>query len=86
MDRRQQPWQTDAKTLRPPILGHGRARSGRRPRWDRACDPYALGPDVKVSTPSTLIMCPFGASPDFAAHVDNTEVEPQVAVNPTTPG
>jgi hypothetical protein len=48
-------------------------------------DPYALGLDLKVSTASTLTTCPFGASPDFAAPVDNTEVEPQVAVDPTDP-
>ena len=29
--------------------------------------------------------CPFGASPDFAAAYNNTEVEPQVAVNPLDP-
>ena len=49
--------------------------------------PYALGTDVNVSTPlsSTLTSCPFGASADFAAAYDSTEVEPQVAVNPTDP-
>ena len=35
--------------------------------------------------PSTLTGCPSGASADFAAAYDNTEVEPQVAVNPTNP-
>jgi hypothetical protein len=35
--------------------------------------------------PSTLTACPFGASADFAAAYDSTEVEPQVAVNPTNP-
>ena len=50
-----------------------------------AASPYVLGPDVNVSVPSTLTACPFGASPDFAAAYDNTEVEPQVAVNPTDP-
>jgi hypothetical protein len=44
--------------------------------------PFALGPDLKVSGPSTLTGCPFGASADFATAYDNTEVEPQVAVNP----
>ena len=48
--------------------------------------PYNLGPDVNVSVPSTLTGCPFGASPDFAEAYDNTEVEPQVAVDPTNPG
>jgi hypothetical protein len=47
--------------------------------------PYVLGPDVKVSGPSTLTSCPFGGSPDFAAAYSNTEVEPQVAVDPTNP-
>jgi hypothetical protein len=47
--------------------------------------PFAVGPDVLVSGPSTLTGCPFGASADFAAAYDNTEVEPQVAVNPVNP-
>jgi len=38
-----------------------------------------------VSGPSTLTACTAGASPDFASAYDNTEVEPQVAVNPTDP-
>ncbi|MGW4213678.1 sialidase family protein [Lentzea sp. NPDC004789] len=38
-----------------------------------------------MSGASTLTACPFGASADFAAAYDNTEVEPQVAVNPTNP-
>jgi hypothetical protein len=46
---------------------------------------YTLGGDVKVSGGSTLTGCTFGASADFAAAYDNTEVEPQVAVNPTNP-
>ena len=52
-----------------------------------AAAPYAVGPDVNVSTPlsSTLTTCPFGASADFLAAYDSTEVEPQVAVNPTDP-
>jgi hypothetical protein len=45
--------------------------------------PYTLGPDVKVNGGSTLNSCPFGASADFPSAYDNTEVEPQVAVNPT---
>jgi hypothetical protein len=40
---------------------------------------------VNVSVPSTLTACPFGASDDFAAAYDSTEVEPQVAVDPTDP-
>jgi hypothetical protein len=47
--------------------------------------PFAVGADVLVSGPSTLTACPFGASADFAAAYDNTEVEPQVAVNPVNP-
>ena len=50
-----------------------------------SASPYVLGPDVKVSGSSTLTACPFGGSADFAAAYDNTEVEPQVAVNPTNP-
>ena len=50
-----------------------------------AANDYAIGPDTTVSGPSTLTGCPFGASPDFAAAYNNTEVEPQVAVNPTNP-
>jgi len=50
-----------------------------------AASPYFFGPDVKVSGGSTLNGCPFGASPDFAAAYNNTEVEPQVAVNPLNP-
>jgi hypothetical protein len=47
--------------------------------------PYAFGPDVLVSGPSTLTACPFGASDDFTDAYDDAEVEPQVAVNPTDP-
>jgi hypothetical protein len=50
-----------------------------------AADPYVLGSDVSVSGPSPLTGCPFGASPFFDAAYDNTEVEPQVAVDPTNP-
>ena len=50
-----------------------------------AAAPFTLGPDVKVNGPSTLTSCPFGASADFSAAYDNAEVEPQVAVNPTSP-
>ena len=47
--------------------------------------PFSFGTDVLVSGPSTLTACPFGASGDFASAYDNTEVEPQIAVNPTNP-
>src|SRR5215218_164678 len=50
-----------------------------------AASPYSLGPDLKVSGASTLTACPFGASDLFASAYDDTEVEPQVAVNPTDP-
>jgi hypothetical protein len=50
-----------------------------------AASPYQIGVDVQVSGGSTLNGCTFGASPDFAAAYDNSEVEPQVAVNPTNP-
>ena len=50
-----------------------------------AAGPYVLGADNNVSEPSTLTACAFGATTDFAAAYDNTEVEPQVAVNPTNP-
>jgi hypothetical protein len=46
---------------------------------------YVIGPDTEVSGPSTLTACPAGASPDFAQAYNDTEVEPQVAVNPTNP-
>lgn len=50
-----------------------------------AASPYVIGPDVKVSSASTLNACPFGASADFASAYNDTEVEPQVAVNPLNP-
>jgi hypothetical protein len=50
-----------------------------------AAHDYVIGPDTVVSGPSTLTSCPAGASPDFAQAYNNTEVEPQVAVNPTNP-
>lgn len=50
-----------------------------------AAAPYDLGPDLKVSSASTLTACPFGASADFANAYDNAEVEPQVAADPTDP-
>jgi hypothetical protein len=50
-----------------------------------AANPYALGPDVQVSGASALVGCAFGGSDAFEDAYDNTEVEPQVAVNPTDP-
>jgi hypothetical protein len=40
---------------------------------------------VKVSGGSRLTGCTAGASHDFANAYNNTEVEPQVAVDPTNP-
>ena len=50
-----------------------------------AANPYALGPDVQVSGASALVGCAFGGSDAFEDAYDNTEVEPQVAVDPTNP-
>jgi hypothetical protein len=50
-----------------------------------AASPFSLGTDIEVSGPSGLTACSAGASPDFEAAYDNTEVEPQVAVDPTNP-
>jgi hypothetical protein len=47
--------------------------------------PFTPGAEVKVSGPSPLTGCTAGASADFASAYDNTEVEPQVAVNPINP-
>jgi hypothetical protein len=47
--------------------------------------PFTMGPEVKVSGPSALVGCSFGGSPDFSAAYDDTEVEAQVAVDPTNP-
>ncbi|KJK46632.1 hypothetical protein UK23_22985 [Lentzea aerocolonigenes] len=47
--------------------------------------PFSVGADVLVSGPSALTSCPFGGSAAFAAAYDDTEVEPQVAVNPVNP-
>jgi len=45
--------------------------------------PYTLGPPSLVSGPSPFAACPLGsAGPDSVAYT-NSEVEPQVAVNPT---
>ena len=50
-----------------------------------AASPYSFSSDVQVSGASTLTDCPFGASELFEAAYDDTEVEPQVAVDPTNP-
>jgi hypothetical protein len=47
--------------------------------------PFTIGSDIKVSGASTLTACTAGASTDFKSAYDNTEVEPQVAVDPTDP-
>ncbi len=47
--------------------------------------PTTSGTDVLVNGPSELTGCTAGASADFAAAYSNTEVEPQVAVNPVDP-
>jgi hypothetical protein len=44
---------------------------------------YTLGPQVLVSGPSPFAGCPFGAADEDSVNYPNTEVEPQVAVNPT---
>jgi hypothetical protein len=59
------------------------AFSGGNAAASPAGSPFTLGPEVKVSGPSSLGGCPFGASADFASAYDNAEVEPQVAVDPT---
>jgi hypothetical protein len=47
--------------------------------------PYSLGPSVLVSGPSPFAACPLGAAGPTSVNYVNTEVEPQVAVNPTNP-
>jgi hypothetical protein len=47
--------------------------------------PYTLGPQVLASGTSPFLGCPFGAADANSVVYDNTEVEPQVAVNPTDP-
>jgi hypothetical protein len=71
-----------ARIARPALAGLALALAA---AGTAAASPYVLGPDVKVSGPSTLTACPFGASPDFRAAYDHAEVEPQVAVDPTNP-
>jgi hypothetical protein len=47
---------------------------------------YTLGPQVQASGTSPFLSCTAGQTPDNSSTVyDNTEVEPQVAVNPTNP-
>jgi hypothetical protein len=45
--------------------------------------PYTLGPQVLASGPSPFIGCPIGSAGPDSVNYPNTEVEPQVAVNPT---
>jgi hypothetical protein len=47
--------------------------------------PYTLGPQVLVSGPSPFAGCPVGSAGPTSVVYTNTEVEPQVAVNPTNP-
>lgn len=47
--------------------------------------PYSLGPQVLVSGPSPFVGCPIGSARATSVNYPNTEVEPQVAVNPTRP-
>jgi hypothetical protein len=47
--------------------------------------PYTLGPQVLVSGPSPFVGCPIGSAGPTSVNYPNTEVEPQVAVNPTNP-
>jgi hypothetical protein len=50
-----------------------------------AAAPYSLDPPVLVSGPSPFAACPFGAADANSVAYTNTELEPQVAVNPTDP-
>jgi hypothetical protein len=50
-----------------------------------AAVPYSLDPPVLVSGPSPFVGCPIGAADANSVNYPNTEVEPQVAVNPTNP-
>ena len=47
--------------------------------------PYALGPQVLVSGPSPFAACTIGSAGSGSVVYTDTEVEPQVAVNPTNP-
>jgi hypothetical protein len=50
-----------------------------------AAAPYQLGSPVLVSGPSPFAACPIGSAGPSSVNYTNTEVEPQVAVNPTNP-
>ena len=45
--------------------------------------PYALGPEVLVSGASPFAACPIGAAGPASVNYVDTEIEPQVAVDPT---
>jgi hypothetical protein len=47
--------------------------------------PYTLGPQVLASGPSPFVGCAIGSAGPTSVNYPNTEVEPQVAVNPTSP-
>lgn len=47
--------------------------------------PYVLDPPVLVSGPSPFAACPLGAADANSVVYTDSEVEPQVAVNPTNP-
>ncbi|MGH2840154.1 MAG: sialidase family protein [Solirubrobacteraceae bacterium] len=47
--------------------------------------PYSLGPQTLVSGPSPFAACTIGSAGDDSVVYTDTEVEPQVAVNPTNP-
>jgi hypothetical protein len=47
--------------------------------------PYSVGPPVLVSGPSPFASCTVGSAGPSSVVYTNTEVEPQVAVNPTSP-
>ena len=47
--------------------------------------PYSLDPPVLVSAASPFAACPLGAADASSVNYTSTEVEPQVAVNPTNP-
>jgi hypothetical protein len=48
--------------------------------------PYSLDPPVLVSGPSPFVGCPIGSAGPSSVNYPDTEVEPQVAVNPMNPG
>src|SRR5215207_2499047 len=47
--------------------------------------PYTLGPQVLASGASPFVGCPIGSAGPTSVNYPYTEVEPQVAVNPTSP-